>query len=201
MAERVTKYFEDKLNMIEAIIEKLRLKNSTLKGQINKIEIVLSQKEEVGDALHYIDFHQLQIENKQYVTKIEERNDELLTVKVAAGKTTQSLNELRRKLNEKLDEAEWLKKEVEDKKVNLTRLGKELSRVKSEVKQESRQKDKIRQELEEESDMPSIEKYILQKRQMYEYETSLKNWEKKVEIMEMAAKRSKVLLSKTKGYV
>jgi len=201
MAERVTKYFEDKLNMIDAIIEKLRLKNSTLKGQINKIEIILSQKEEVGDALHYIDFHQLQIENKQYVTKIEERNDELLTVKVATGKTIQSLNDLKRKLNEKLDEAEWLKKEVEDKKLNLTRLGKELSRVKSEVKQESRQKDSIRQEIEEESEMPSIGNYILQKREMYELETSLKNWEKKVEIMEMAAKRSKVLVSKAKTYV
>ena len=187
--------------MIDAIIEKLRLKNSTLKGQINKIEIILSQKEEVGDALHYIDFHQLQIENKQYVTKIEERNDELLTVKVATGKTIQSLNDLKRKLNEKLDEAEWLKKEVEDKKLNLTRLGKELSRVKSEVKQESRQKDTIRQEIEEESEMPSIGNYILQKREMYEFETSLKNWEKKVEIMEMAAKRSKVLVSKAKTYL
>lgn len=34
----------------------------------------------MGDALHYVDFHQLQIENKQYVTRIEERNDELLKV-------------------------------------------------------------------------------------------------------------------------
>lgn len=36
----------------------------------------------MGDALHYIDFHQLQIENKQYVCRIEERNDELLKVTV-----------------------------------------------------------------------------------------------------------------------
>jgi chromosome segregation ATPase len=123
--------------MIDAIIEKLRLKNSSLKGQINKIETILSQKEEVGDALHYIDFHQLQIENKQYVAKIEERNEELLTVKVATGKTVQSLNEFKRKLNEKLDEADWLKKEIEDKKLNLGRLEKELGRVKTEVKSES----------------------------------------------------------------
>jgi chromosome segregation ATPase len=201
MAERVTKYFEDKLNMIDAIIEKLRLKNSSLKGQINKIETVLSQKEEVGDALHYIDFHQLQIENKQYVAKIEERNEELLTVKVATGKTVQSLNEFKRKLNEKLEEADWLKKEVEDKKANLARLAKELGRVKTEVKSESRQKDTIRQEIEEAAEMPSIESYISQKREMYDLETSLKNWEKKVEIMEMAAKRSKVLVNKAKTYV
>lgn len=37
----------------------------------------------MGDALHYIDFHQLQIENKQYVTRIEERNDELLKVRMS----------------------------------------------------------------------------------------------------------------------
>lgn len=40
----------------------------------------LRQKDDMGDALHYIDFHQLQIENKQYVSRIEERNDELLKV-------------------------------------------------------------------------------------------------------------------------
>lgn len=40
----------------------------------------LRQKDDMGDALHYIDFHQLQIENKQYVNRIEERNDELLKV-------------------------------------------------------------------------------------------------------------------------
>ena len=44
----------------------------------------LRQKDDMGDALHYIDFHQLQIENKQYVTRIEERNDELLKVRISA---------------------------------------------------------------------------------------------------------------------
>ena len=81
MAERVTRYFENKLKQVDGAIEKLRLKNSTLKSQITKVEAQLTQKEEVGDVLH-IDFHQLQIENKQYVAKIEERNDELLSVKL-----------------------------------------------------------------------------------------------------------------------
>ena len=46
----------------------------------NQVESQLRQKDDMGDALHYIDFHQLQIENKQYVSRIEERNDELLKV-------------------------------------------------------------------------------------------------------------------------
>ena len=41
------------------------------------------------DVLHYIDFHQLQIENKQYVAKIEERNQELLKLKMTTGSTVQ----------------------------------------------------------------------------------------------------------------
>jgi Domain of unknown function (DUF4201) len=46
----------------------------------------------MGDALHYIDFHQLQIENKQYVGRIEERNEELLRLKMTTGRTVQALN-------------------------------------------------------------------------------------------------------------
>lgn len=44
----------------------------------SQVEGQLRQKDDMGDALHYIDFHQLQIENKQYVSRIEERNEELL---------------------------------------------------------------------------------------------------------------------------
>jgi len=102
MAERVTRYFEDKLKSKDVLIEKLRLKNSTLKSQVYKIESQLGQKEEVGDVLHYIDFHQLQIENKQYVAKIEERNEELMVMKSSTGKTIQSLNDYKKRLQDQL---------------------------------------------------------------------------------------------------
>ena len=91
-------------------IEKMKLKNASIKGNMNKIEQQLKQKEEMGDVLHYIDFHQLQvgrmfvwfvviclliivclmqIENKQYIDKIEQRSAELLQLKMTTGKTVQ----------------------------------------------------------------------------------------------------------------
>jgi hypothetical protein len=76
----------------EAVIEKIRLKNSTLKVHKNKLILQLKQKEEMGEVLHAIDFDQLQIENKQYLIKIEERNAELMKLKVSAGNTIQTLN-------------------------------------------------------------------------------------------------------------
>jgi chromosome segregation ATPase len=191
MAERVIRYFEDKLKAIDAVIEKLRLKNSTLKSQIAKIEAQLSQKEEIGDVLHYIDFHQLQIENKQYVAKIEERNDELLQVKLSTGKTIQALNDYKKKLNEKLDEASWLQSEIANKRLQKEKLEKESKRVLKESRVDKHTRNRLRQSVEEAAEMPEVEDYILQKRDMYELETKLANWRKKVEIMEMAAKRAR----------
>ena len=125
MAEKVTRYFEDKLKSRDVVIEKLRLKNSTLKSQVYKIETQLGQREEVGDVLHYIDFHQLQIENKQFVAKIEERNEELMVMKHSTGKTIQALNEYKKKLSDQTAEFQALNTEVDDKQLYLEKLKKE----------------------------------------------------------------------------
>ncbi|XP_068691858.1 cilia- and flagella-associated protein 263-like [Montipora foliosa] len=55
IAERVTKYLEDKLRSRDTAIEKLRLKNSTLKVQKRKLHMQLKQKEEMGEVLHEVD--------------------------------------------------------------------------------------------------------------------------------------------------
>jgi hypothetical protein len=193
MAERVTRYLEEKLKMKDSIIEKLRLKNATLKSQIHKVEKQLSQKEEIGDVLHYIDFHQLQIENKQYLAKIEERNEELLAVKLSTGKTLRVLNELKQRLNEKVNESDWLKSEISNKKTLLQKLKQESMKVKKEVHVEKRSTNKLRQQIDEASEMPNVEDYIMQKRCMYELQSTLKNWQKKNEILEMAAKKTRTL--------
>ncbi len=199
IAERVIRYFDDKNKQVDAIIEKLRLKNSNLKSQINKLEATLAQKEEVGDVLHYIDFHQLQIENKQYVAKIEERNDELLTVKHSGSKTTQALNEYKRRLNQQIEDANWLKSELSTKEALKIKLENEHKKVSKELVTERKARNRLKQQIEEAAEMPDIEEYIMQKREMQNLESVKKNWEKKVEIMEMAAKRSRSLSQKMKS--
>lgn len=62
------------------------------KWRTAQVEGQLRQKDDMGDALHYIDFHQLQIENKQYVSRIEERNDELLKVTLCRREWSKLLN-------------------------------------------------------------------------------------------------------------
>jgi hypothetical protein len=96
----------------DSVIEKLKLKNTSLKTQISKLEQQLQQKEEMGEVLHVIDFDQLKIENQQYLERIEERNNELLRLKLTTGKTVATLNMLKKKLGEITKKGEWLRKET-----------------------------------------------------------------------------------------
>lgn len=65
-----------------------------------KAETQIKHKEEMGDDLKFIDFHQLQIENKKHVKDIDERNKKLLSLKLNSGKTVQTLNGLKKRLND-----------------------------------------------------------------------------------------------------
>lgn len=199
MAERVTRYLDEMLKSKDSMVEKLRLRNATLKSQIHKVEKQLSQKEEIGDVLHYIDFHQLQIENKQYVAKIEERNEELLTVKLSTGKTLRALNELKKQLAEKSAESDWLRSETKSKQALLLKLQAESSKVSKECTIDKRLRNKLKVQIDEASEMPNVEDYIMQKRSMYELQSTLKNWKKKNDILEMAAKKSRALASSAKA--
>jgi hypothetical protein len=74
------------------LIQKLAIKNQTIKNQCHKLEAQLHHKEETGEQFLPIDFDQLKIENQQFMEKIEERNSELLKLKVTAGNTLRTLS-------------------------------------------------------------------------------------------------------------
>lgn len=46
----------------------------------------------MGEVLHEVDFRQLKIENKQYMAKIDEKNNEMIKLKKMVGLVTQTLN-------------------------------------------------------------------------------------------------------------
>ncbi|XP_072682997.1 cilia- and flagella-associated protein 263 isoform X8 [Canis lupus baileyi] len=90
--QKVMKYIEDMNRRRDNMKDKLRLKNVSLKVQRKKMLLQLRQKEEVGEALHDVDFQQLKIENAQFLETIEAKNQELIQLKLASGNTLQVLN-------------------------------------------------------------------------------------------------------------
>ncbi|KAJ3332697.1 hypothetical protein HDU76_013376 [Blyttiomyces sp. JEL0837] len=190
MAERVLRYFEDKIRSKDAVIEKVRLKNATLKVQKNKLHLQLKQKEEMGEVLHAIDFDQLQIENKQYLAKIEERNAELLKLKMTAGNTVQILNFYKKKLQTLTGESERLESEISQRQDLLEKLNAEGEIVKEETEKAEKINEKLTGQIEEYK-VPQVMEYVNLKAQEYEMIKKLKSWERKVEIASMQAHRMK----------
>eukprot|EP00968_Pinguiococcus_pyrenoidosus_P014407 scaffold1307_cov200-Pinguiococcus_pyrenoidosus.AAC.96 len=189
MAEKVVRHMEDRLRARDAHLEKLRLRNATLRNQISKAETQLRQKEEMGEVLHYIDFHQLQIENKQYLQKIEERNAELLRIKMTTGRTFQNLNTQKSMLAKVLEEQDRIERELRMQTKMLERLQDENALVVDEVASEKRLRKRMSQAQADTGAAPQILDYVNQKKLFYELQDQLRNWERKIDILRMAKKR------------
>ena len=63
----------------------------------------------MGDELKFIDFHQLQIENKKHVKDIDERNRKMMSLKLNSTNTQHSLTNLKKKLTA----AEYRQREID----------------------------------------------------------------------------------------
>ncbi|XP_065828512.1 cilia- and flagella-associated protein 263-like [Oscarella lobularis] len=184
-AERVARYIEDKLRSRDALMEKLRLKNSTLKVQKKKLQLQLKQKEEMGEVLHEVDFRQLQIENKQYQSKIEERNQELLRLKLKAGNAQQVLNSYKKKLHVITAESTHLNGEIKQRHDLLDRIAIETEVVEKDRGVAEHIYSQLKRQLAD-FRVPDVLDYVGERAKLYDILKTVKSWERKVEIAQMA---------------
>lgn len=198
VAEKMIRFMEDKLRQKDTMIEKLRLKNTTMKAQIQKLEQQLQHKEEMGEVLHLVDFDQLKIENQQYMEKIEEKNNELLKLKLSTSRTVQVLNSLKFQLSELVGAGQQLRKLLKDKASEQSRFDNDLSSVG--VAKVTVEKTVRRLQAEQEDfDQPQIMDYIRVKHEVAELEKQVIDWQRKIEIMEMEKTRTRALLRTVTG--
>lgn len=72
--------------------------------------------------MKFIDFHQLQIENKKYVKEIEEKNQKLLDSKISSGKIGAELLEAKKRLNEIVSQISRYERDIADKQKSIIEL-------------------------------------------------------------------------------
>eukprot|EP00388_Colpodella_angusta_P043244 GDKK01058910.1.p1 GENE.GDKK01058910.1~~GDKK01058910.1.p1 ORF type:complete len:303 (-),score=89.99 GDKK01058910.1:14-922(-) len=126
MAEPLLRWLEEKLTKKDALASKLLMKNHSLKAAIRKVRQQLRAKDDSGEDLAYIDFHQMQIENQQYVAKIEETTAELIELKRTATVTASRLARLKKSLGEQEALSEELKRQHAEKGQKLAVLNAEV---------------------------------------------------------------------------
>ncbi|XP_005090523.1 coiled-coil domain-containing protein 113 [Aplysia californica] len=187
IAEKCLRYFDDKLKARDTLIEKLRLKNSTLKVQKKKLMLQLKQKEEMGEVLHEVDFNQLKIENQQYLEKIDERNQDLLRLKFMSTNTLQVQNSYKKKLSTMTRESERLQSEISLREDLQTRIKAETQVVEVERAKAELINKKLRRQLAT-FRVPDVMDYVMEKADLYDLQKKVKSWERKVDIAEMALK-------------
>ncbi|XP_065674767.1 cilia- and flagella-associated protein 263 isoform X2 [Hydra vulgaris] len=191
IAEKFTRWIDDKMKASDGLIEKMRLKNSTLKVQKNKLQQQLKQKEEMGEVLHEVDFNQLKIENLQYLGKIEERNQELLSLKLTATNISQSLNAHKEKLSMAIAESARLKAEIIQRRELLSRIENEAKVVELEKNEIDMINKKYRENLSDYK-VPEVLEYVQEKAELYDLKKLICIWERKVEIAKMALRSHEV---------
>mmetsp|Transcript_9653 Transcript_9653/g.23530 ORF Transcript_9653/g.23530 Transcript_9653/m.23530 type:complete len:335 (+) Transcript_9653:49-1053(+) len=195
LADKVVHFLEDKLRTKDSVCDKLTLKNAALKQQILKLENQLQHKEEMGEVLHVIDFDQLKIENQQYLEKIEERNNELLKLKLTTGNIVQTLNASKKRLNRLMVESETLKRMIVEKQALAKKVQEEIEGIDIEKLKVKKANSALHKQIEE-SGMPEVLEYVKQKAMANQLRKELGNYERKVEIGEMELRRTK---TKTRG--
>merc|ERR1712093_231079 len=148
---------------------------------------------ETGDDLQYIDFHQLQIENQQFVVKIEEANQELLNLKRTSGRTVKTLNNMKKKLSNMTSEALFLEDEIKERKAMLAKTENDIAKAVEEKENARKDNKKLRMQsrISPGGEMPQVVDYVNQKAEQYEIEAQKRTWERKLEIAEMAVKKIK----------
>lgn len=185
LAEKIIRQFEEKMRAKDAMIDKTRLKNNSLKASVKKMKQQLKQKEEMGEVLSAVDFQQLKIENQQYLSKIDDKNKELLRLKLMAGNTMQVLNKYKGKLNKMTEENKQLKEDLEKRHVMLENISGESVGAEKEQEKAYQENQKLRTQLEN-FRVPEVIDYVRDKAELTELKGVVKSWERKVEIAELS---------------
>jgi hypothetical protein len=190
-AEAVVRFFEDGLRSKDTMIDKLRLKNTGLRAELAKLQAGLQSKAEASGVLHYIDFHQLQIENSQAKEKIEEKNTELMRLKLTAGMAVSTLTKLRERVAESVKEASRLRTENKVRAALLEKLKHESIAIAEIVERQSELAAKLVAAARSARLMPQTIDYVEMNRTQATLKHEIDAWARKVEVAELRAKGAK----------
>lgn len=188
VAERLIKYIEEKMRQKDALIGKLMLKNQQLKHHISKATQQIKQKDQMNDELKFIDFHQLQIENKKHVKDIDERNRKLLSLKMTTGKTVLRLTKLKEKLAQEMEEVERLQKSLSEGQVEVEQKKRELGVTFEDIKVEEGKQNILKQQenMYKEKNMPTVIDYITKKKYLKKLKKQNSTLDRRIEIAQTA---------------
>ncbi|KAJ8248822.1 hypothetical protein GJAV_G00228120 [Gymnothorax javanicus] len=192
-AEKVVRYLEEKMKAKDALVKKTRLKTGTARVQRRKVELQLKQKDEVREARRDVDFQQLKMKNTKYLQQIDTLNQDLLRLKQLTGSTQQILHSQKTKLQQLANESKLLRNEISSLDDVVPKMEEEIRLAEQECTEAEAENAQLREQLESFS-VPPLLDYIKAKSEHDRLEQTVRSWERKTVIAEMALKNSPKVL-------
>lgn len=196
VAEKLIKYIEERIRLKDTIISKNHENNQKLNRSITKEKQKIMKKEQANDDLQFIDFHQLQIENKKLVRDIDERNKQLLSLKVTSGKSTQRLTHIKDMLSKEEKKLKELTQEIEDAVYQNDANTKNIQKVNKMTKIINRKQKRYKQQKNESENLPSVSDYIDLKNEESQLLKQVSTLERKIIIAEPGYDKALKILNK-----
>ena len=163
--EAVLKNMEFRQRITTEAIDKLRGKSTSYGHRIKRVELEMDNRKEHHDVPHYIDFNTLQIENKQYASKLVEKSQEQVVLKRVVNTVSRELNELKTKLGTAEDDLADMyvqQAAMERSQIQTQHEIREVQKNSRSTKKEHVELSHIHRDLNE-SKMPELSEYIEQK--------------------------------------
>lgn len=199
-AGKLVRYRQKKAKEKEGNIQKMDVKMTALKSKLSKLNSKVKKKDFGNEDLKFIDFHQLQIENKTFLGELDKKNvilqelkvkttdimETLLKIKKELKKQTQLKLRYNKNITDKQNQIEAVKEEMKDISNSIThttRINGKLSLQKSKMDDNKNFKMKIKNfisDKELEKSLKNDIKNLLRKQEVIQakYEESVKVLEK-----------------------
>lgn len=184
-AEKFIRYMQDWLKSATLNIEKLRLRTASLKVHFKKVSQTLVQRQELGENVHAVDFDQLEIENKHFLEKIEQKHHHLIELKKMNGGANLVLSKHKKYLQKQLQEYNNLKTKFGEHEKLMAEIEKECDTVAEEADKAKNRLEYITK-LKNTYTVPDVMEYIKIKKDLSEYRKNVKVWHRRKKIQDIA---------------
>ena len=195
--DKVLRHFQSKALQLDSTKDKLKLQQIDQKKKLQKIEMKLKQRDEIGRNFHYIDFHQLQTSNKQCMKELKAKTKQVDKMKILLKNSEKEMVDLEARLKDVVKEKCKVVKSLELRCRHLERLEQKVQRhdhdieiinkskheaANTETKIEGQKTDSLNKT------NVDIMDIVNQQTKIYELQSAIKTWTKKVEIAQLVKK-------------
>jgi len=173
----IQRYFQSRILAYEYSLDRYRLRHCDLKNKMKALVMQKKQRENSTMSLHFLDFHQLQIETKKQTQCLIERTKNLQKTKISQEKSYHELLKENEKYNRIQKQFEALDKAIELRQRHLEKLDKKISDTHQQVL--NARKKKHDKSATKKSGIATLDMVELQGR-LYNLQKDLIVWERKI---------------------